>query len=385
MLIVLDDSIESIVRTNNLTEGQSSALQDIASSIRRGRHALTALSFGVIDELSKSECLSDSTKDVYVDIYKRWSQHKDLHKKVSKRLLVGVFNEDKELRIERNGNIPMNLESLNKFDLLEGTALVLENQNDDVIYKFIFKSIVHKIMKKNYTAYWEIHHGGGNTTGDVYSRIQEKNNTKMVLCIVDSDKKFPDNGYGETANKVKKANDKENIFSDYHVIDAHEVENLIPLSLYYEFMETISSDDSIDDNISLLDIYNKMYDTEKDFLQRYFDYKNGIQCKELNCSKNKIDPQFKDDFKNNWLSIVNYIAPIKLKCNYKECNKPGCEEHILPILLKRIRRKEIRDYIKNKKPIELDSRDPLYKEWNIIAKQILDWCFNFPPSPKASK
>lgn len=109
------------------------------------------------------------------------------------------------------------------------------------------------------------YHGGGRTTDDMFYYLMGRN----VVCIVilDSDIKYPDCDYGETAKKCLKRYKKKLVNIELKVLDVHEAENLVPLA----FMKTHTYDKN---GARFLE---KMSQRGLLHYLRYYDIKKGIR------------------------------------------------------------------------------------------------------------
>lgn len=138
--------------------------------------------------------------------------------------------------------------------------LFCENIEDTHFYMNVFKAI---IGNKNDIYIKEDAYGGGNLA-IVEHRIKQEG---ILLCICDSDKKYPDDGYGNTADKmIDVFMSTSHRFSNYYILNVREIENLIP----YRFLQStgVIKDSEV---IKLIEILDKCSDDTIN----YFDVKSG--------------------------------------------------------------------------------------------------------------
>ena len=146
------------------------------------------------------------------------------------------------------------------------TRLLAEDSYDCVFYHWI---CTHEQRKQrelaNVMIQLESTNGGGAGLYDEYNRLtQEK---RAILCFADSDKKCPSDPMGSTAKKFS-VNDIM-MLSEYHVLNACELENLF-------FSSVLSSNLNIGKNTSSID--NIISSKEEIFpeIRMFFDVKNKL-------------------------------------------------------------------------------------------------------------
>lgn len=86
---------------------------------------------------------------------------------------------------------------------------------------------INKIHKRNSGVIFARSAGGGGTTFKIIEdKVKDKN---IALIIVDRDKSYPTDDYGNTYKKAKETFDsyKDNWILGFEVLDVHEKENLI--------------------------------------------------------------------------------------------------------------------------------------------------------------
>jgi hypothetical protein len=121
--------------------------------------------------------------------------------------------------------------------------LLSENLSDCEFYLSMVYNAKHfghypELFKDEVRLSFEIDNGSGYGTSESLER--RINSKKVVLCIVDSDKKNKDDEIGGTSGQVlsKWQQLKESAtVSDLYILNVREKENLIPPSLYLEYSE----------------------------------------------------------------------------------------------------------------------------------------------------
>ncbi|MEJ3631906.1 hypothetical protein [Vibrio vulnificus] len=112
-------------------------------------------------------------------------------------------------------------------------AVIFENENDDIVYRKILNWYFdEKKVSSELQISYEVIHGGGNTTADISKSAIDKRLGVYALC--DSDKISPHAPIGSTARNAKRAFEDKGVSSSFFCIEAHEVENLVPLYIHEE-------------------------------------------------------------------------------------------------------------------------------------------------------
>jgi len=115
--------------------------------------------------------------------------------------------------------------------------------------------------------------GGGSTTAQQFANIQS-NQCQFCLCVVDSDKKSPDGGIGDTSKAVRRIHDVSNPLVAVAITPCHELENTIPEALF----QVISGSPTVlasAESISAL----KAHASPGSF--EHVDFKNGVKLLDL--------------------------------------------------------------------------------------------------------
>jgi hypothetical protein len=103
--------------------------------------------------------------------------------------------------------------------------------SDGKVFKVINSYFTKEIsIDRNFKVNFEMLHGGGHRIIELYRNAEyDKRN---VFAIVDSDKKSPEYSLGKTSRELKAAFQELDLQYNLFVGRFHEIENLIPLSIY---------------------------------------------------------------------------------------------------------------------------------------------------------
>lgn len=222
-------------------EKYKESLEYLLDSFYRGKHIID---FECIVSLEVNLIpLFESNTNIRkaIEYYKLQRQNiRTLRTQVEQYVEVGLS----EYIIPSEGNpkvIKINISYFNRE--LSECWLLSENASDCEFYLSMVYNVKHfghfsELFKDVVKLSFEIDNGSGNATSEVLER--RINNKKVVLCIVDSDKKTANGDIGGTSGQVlsrwEQLRTSANI-SDLYILNVREKENLIPPSLYLEYSE----------------------------------------------------------------------------------------------------------------------------------------------------
>lgn len=151
------------------------------------------------------------------------------------------------------------------------THVIAENLCDIDFFKAVLQIYKAATKKRIHHRFYPILGGGATTARVLESEI--KNRRSFVICVVDSDKHFPGDSIGSTAMMVKSYMDKQSCScAQYYIMDnVTEVENLVPMKVYEQYITETKDRDLINRYESIQKI-----NVADDTLLDYFDYKEGI-------------------------------------------------------------------------------------------------------------
>lgn len=167
---------------------------------------------------------------------------------------------------------------------LSQPKLILEDIQDSKVYSAIAKWKLSKIdtlssLNVNYIAV----HGGGNRTARVC--LNEYESGQQVFAICDSDKKSPQCVNGQTAQLVKSFFESRNMTDRCYVINAHEVENLIPIN--------VLSDSARATQLPAIRFIQASLDKYEDCFI-FYDFKNGFKYNEIYLRETNISRYWRE-------------------------------------------------------------------------------------------
>lgn len=358
MLLILKNClIDKIKNDINIVN----ALNLIAHSRRLGNHVVLG-ERKVIKHLATCEYLSEQSRSIYIKIYNQLSITREYTKNIY--LSVEVFSGSKLIVIKKGKFtiIRLPVYYFTNLSILCKTVLLLEDINDSAVYKIILNYYLNNHNLENVKIDYETRPGGGQNTHKVFSDIQ-KEEERFCLSILDSDRKAPNLGMGNTAKSVLKINDSKKPLCDVFILNLREIENLFPTLMYKEVFESDKNKKEAIDFLETLD------NSESQETRKYLDLKQGLKLEKIF----KESPE--GEFRKYWSNFVMTFHPNM----FEECLKGGeclntnsCSCNVTKGFGQNIL-KEIEDKYNDKSVSHMIS-DELASEWNKIGSIITDWC-----------
>ena len=227
MIIHIDNSILESLNNPTTTEDAIAFIEDICKLRRTGK-VIIDIKKKVALKVQENTQLSSLNKRIMALISQEVTYNRVLFNKYTQSLFCYSSNY-----IDRN--IP--IEEAHSFDIsnyintgleLNVPKLILEDIEDAIVYSVIAEWKIKQCTDlKGFKVQFSAVHGGGNRTANVCKREYEAGN--LIYSICDSDKKTPECDIGDTAKLTNNFFIKNKILKNFYVIDAHEVENLIPI------------------------------------------------------------------------------------------------------------------------------------------------------------
>jgi hypothetical protein len=235
--------------------------------------------------------------------------------------------------------------------------------DDSEFYKIIVNNYLLSSDLSKIKVDYDPMNGGGQNTHKSFSQIQKTQN-RLCLCLLDNDKKAPGLDIGSTAKSVKKVDDTSNPFCSLFIIDAREIENLIPTLMYKEIFNTNT------EKLNAIEFLEKLDNAGLTTVRKHIDIKEGLNVKKVL----KEEPQTL--FRIFWTDFAKEFYPNDI---FKECiscetciKSSDCISCVTPGFGKNILVKAIANY-KDKDVSHLIS-DDLKLEWDRIGRTITAWC-----------
>ena len=299
MLFVIDDSIVDKLMSSPSNE-TIRALNNVAMARRMGIHLIYAEP-SVFEYLKDCELLELDSRKIFSKLFSKYPEIK-VYKDKLKRCIELVADDNIMHPELADGKkiIRVSINIFENYGLLTEFILLSENLDDCSIYKLIGNIYLYwfGLTKLQVRCFDML--GGGNTTADQYKSIQRSRN-RLLLCIVDSDKKCPASTGGDTFLKLRRLHNPDELLCEYLTVDVHEIENIIPISLY---REASKHDVNILNGLTFLEKIEEQGDFQ---CLMCFDYKNGIRISNL------VEGRKSKTYIEYWYNIINSFGLID--CN----------------------------------------------------------------------
>lgn len=232
----------------------------------------------------------------------------------------GIFSEEIEYNKKNITIFTVPLKEIEK-ENFERVHFLVENIKDYNIYLKLSEILLEKRKMSFFKLDFYPDNGSGNEIGVQYNStfVNKKN---IGICVVDSDKKYPNSDYGNTFQKLYKEikesqKNKRIIFKLLELKNQREMENFIPLELLKYLCKSSFYDKRKFNNI-LFDIRGEYYN--------YMDLKEGLPLKDF-INDNKFYNFWKESFKgkvlgnfsngelkfNNFEEVEKYITEKKFE------------------------------------------------------------------------
>lgn len=244
-------------------------------------------------------------------------------------------------------------------EFLQTPLLLCENINDAKLYLFL--STLYLMKDDNFNCI-KINvipdHGGGSTTINKFTEVKDLH--KICLCILDSDKKFPEDSEKNTSLSFSSQDRKINNLSKAIVLDAHEIECIIPIYLLVDVLKEKKYGDSA---ILAIDRIKKINE-----YRRYLDHKKGMSLREaLNLKvENKT---------NYWYEAFSKIEEVQQRDCFKMKTCLDCDNCIYitglgdNVLSNTINYLDGINGLKYKKQV----KQACLNDWAPFARSIIQW------------
>jgi hypothetical protein len=286
---------------SDLSVADSTGLENILSAHTNGHHVL----FGPREFLrccSQSADFGARSRGIAKTILDNFSENSGLASSATVSALLKPTGTP--LAIERPSHqFVLPISFFENPDAAAPAILLVENSNGDgKFFKMLRNTYARHRGTNLANLTLEVRHGGGMDTAEVLADIGPR--STFVLCIVDSDKHFPSDNLGDTAQAVESVIARlEHPTTKLEVLSVSETENLVPLEylrLVYEndpeIIRTLAK-------IERLEAADRLRQNRPDtqFL-RYFDFKDGLQ-------RSKIEDSTTDLQKDFLLNVWKHLDP----------------------------------------------------------------------------
>jgi hypothetical protein len=349
MLIKISSEIDFLT----LSDDEIHALELLAYSYKDGHHLIEA-PVHVFEFLAGWDRLNSRAAAVYRKLQLKWFQLGGLYALVNTKIVAGRYQSVNSVTDADDTIIEVPLSQID-MQFLAPTTLMLEDINDEDTYRLIinwFLQVKNSISNTASSYNFRVQSGGGIRISDNYKHFLETQKS-LILCITDSDRKFPEDVLGATAKKFFDFDHSNFYLGKMLLIDVHERENLIPFSIYKKIhSEHGATNGHVRDSFAVLNAIR-----EHPEAVRFIDIKDGFICKKFNCNA---------DLKNYWISILGeMVSPIH------DCKNIKCDK----VLFRGFPKSLIADAVSSVKevPTVIEINENLSSHWVRIGAEIFNW------------
>lgn len=322
-----------------------------------------------LDILRNLESLDRSAKRSYHEAYIKLTSLFTLLDIIG--LQIHVVHGTKEiLNIEGKTIIKIPYTELNIGTHFFGTSILFENISEQRFYNHITDWYRNVNSLRSIESSYQPLNGGGNCISDVFLDIQKRGD-RFCLAILDSDQKYPNSNFGDTAKRLIKIF-VETGFCNFLVINTRECENLAPLNILQEICQG-----NVDWELGIDEI--RMIHEVMPSAILYVDYKKGFKEKNIYDSAN---PDFINFYKTilqstGLLTEEQYeIIRTREEESFKTNNRVIIHSIGHEVLDRIIENLDVKRT--NNLTVSNHSPENLLQEWSRIGKQILDWTCSLP-------
>ncbi len=208
----------------------------LSLAIKYGKHIIFA-GLKLLDRIIKLTSLETHEKAQYKRIRNNYAVIGAICRKLDFKAVVLMRGDN----CRTHHRILINAAKAEKLEVYEECHLLTENLTDGEFFEYIVIEYVKRLGTTTHICYMP-QMGGGNTIAKVY-KMEIDRGQHFCLSILDSDKKFPTESYGDTC-KALRAEDKDKYLGDagsdgqyafncsYYVMEElRELENLIPIDV----------------------------------------------------------------------------------------------------------------------------------------------------------
>lgn len=317
MLILLSSALREKLNELKNVPGFIGAMDNLAIAFRKGQHIVSGPS-SLIEEIIG--LLKGDAQGTFRQIKQRHMEEAALRNAMIHAIVVEPFEESRvEIHKEDNKTrYHVSYSYFSDFKRSLRTRLIAEDSCDIQIYRGVAKAYLYKNRSdfRNIELELEECSGGGSSTADQF-RVQAMNG--LTLCMLDSDKRYPQAKLGNTATNASKVQHEfEKELPCYaEVLPCHELENLIPSDLLLNCL-TDRDQEELKSNWKKAHQYNLLCNPEF----AYVDMKNGI------CGHDILNAQPSE--KHYLRSLTDQLRALGQACETHPqcCDKthPGCKK-----------------------------------------------------------
>ncbi len=319
----------------------------------------------LLERIINLACLDKHEKQPFIKVKRHYSAIGGLSRKIDFRAVILMNGNNSRTK----NRILINAQHADKIEIYEESHVLTENLQDCEFFKYLVREYVKTLGHQSPIEYMP-QLGGGATTAKVY-KMEIDRGQHFCVAILDSDKKYPSCGYGDTFKTLKKEDKDQYLGIDgkdgqyafncsYYVMDSlRELENLIPL-----------------DVLNSIARVRQMPLMKLNFDMSFHDMKEGLlACKITdNLYQRYLDSLF--SFDPSIVNEIDFCASYYRLCENKaeyerDCGRKKIVEGLGNKIMEHVLG-EARQALENNDFSRMTNSQQT--EWTNIGKKIFEWC-----------
>ena len=260
MIIIINDFAD--IETDKQTKLR--VIDNLLRAYGEARH-IAWMPIKLVTLLKESDYFSEFSKRIIIDLLSFVRESRYLSQELGFHLEID-FADGQTSQVIPPNKVKIGYKHLVDSTQFNAPFLLVENLLDGEIIQYGAQSFLcAKKMLSNFKISLSTVNGGGHTTYDVFRTLKET--PGFTLCMLDSDKRHPNDNVGDTAGRFK----NEQISTPKYLIkilDCTELENIIPFRIMQTALEQ--------NNSGVLPFFNRLTPTIREFL----DHKQGMTVKQ---------------------------------------------------------------------------------------------------------
>lgn len=196
----------------------------------------------VLENLSNNPALSENARSIYKRLYLRYTTESSILNVVNFKYNIGtstIFNVE---------SITIDIQELSPESFICYNSFLVEYPTDVYIYSKMIDYYIKSEQIPNIQYVYTTMNGGGNTISPEFDRLIDLKRF-FNFCLIDSDKVSPNSTLGSTASDFEQK--PPTPWGKFEILPVHEIENLIPRSLYISYIES-KNDGILNRNLNFL-------------------------------------------------------------------------------------------------------------------------------------
>lgn len=290
MIVELEDDLEGDFTTEDL-----SGIELLAQARREGHHVLTGRK-GIFEHLSKEPALSEGARKILARSGRRQVQKGDLLKNAVWRMKVsrdrGPLLED----VDGVSVITLRASHFRRLSAASAAVILGENVRDARLMLEMARVYASSKRMPEVKLRCRLAGGGGTTTADSFRGYREE--SRLCLCVVDSDRKAPEGEMGTTAVEVLGEVEADSPWAAVVILECREAENTLPTEIVakavrdnHQHMQRVPMLSKLDRSVAGV------------FVRSYCNLKRGTQLKNV--------LSFDDAARASWLRTIPLLTSLE--------------------------------------------------------------------------